>query len=125
MRRIYEYDVFRLSHKLAIEIYKITKSFPREEIFGLTSQMRRSAYSIPMNLVEGASRKSSKEFAHFIDIAIGSCEEVRYQLFLSKDLTYINVMELKQMDGEYEKVKMMLTKLAKRIAVGGKRIADQ
>jgi four helix bundle protein len=124
MRRIYEYDVFRLSHKLAIEIYNITKGFPREEIFGLTSQMRRSAYSIPMNLVEGASRKSSKEFAYFIDIAIGSCEEVRYQLFLSKDLTYINEMELKQMDGEYEKVKMMLTKLAKRIAVGGMRIAE-
>jgi four helix bundle protein len=124
MRRIYEYDVFRLSHKLAIEIYNITKGFPREEIFGLTSQMRRSAYLIPMNLVEGASRKSSKEFAYFIDIAIGSCEEVRYQLFLSKDLTYINEMELKQMDGEYEKVKMMLTKLAKRIAVGGMRIAE-
>ena len=124
MRRVYEYDVFKLSHSLAIEIYEITKSFPREEIFGLISQMRRSAYSIPMNLVEGASRKSSKEFAYFIDIAIGSCEEVRYQLLLSKDLTYINEVELKQMDGKYEKVKMMLTKLAKRVAGGGKRIAD-
>ncbi len=115
MRKVYEYDVFNLSHQLVIEIYKSTSRFPKEELYGLAQQMRRSAYSIPMNLVEGAARRSSKEFAHFVDIAIGSCEEVRYQLYLSRDLGYITESECRRLDSEYEKVKMMLTKLIGRI----------
>jgi len=115
MRKIYEYDVFQLSHNLVIEMYKVTKTFPKEELFNLISQMRRSSYSIPTNLVEGAGRSSGKEFGRFIDIAIGSCDEVRYQLFLSRDLGYINEEKYKELDYKYEKVKMMLCKLISRI----------
>ncbi len=115
MRRIYEYDVFKLAHQLVIQIYKLTNSYPKAEFFGLTSQMRRSAYSIPMNLAEGAARRSGKEFAYFIDIAIGSCEEIRYQLFLSKDLNYISEDTYQDLDNDYEKVKMMLSKLITKI----------
>jgi four helix bundle protein len=111
MRRIYDYDVFKLSHKLAIDIYEITKNFPKDETFGLISQMRRSAYSVPMNLVEGGARNSGKEFAHFINIAIGSCEEIRYQLLLSCDLHYIDKEKYQELESNYEKVKMMLSKL--------------
>ncbi len=111
MRKIYEYDVFKLANRLVIDIYKLTSAFPKAELFGLTPQMRRSAYSIPMNLAEGSARRSDKEFAHFIDIAIGSCEEIRYQLLLSKDLNYISKETYQRLDSDYEKVKMMLSKL--------------
>ncbi|UCG43507.1 MAG: four helix bundle protein, partial [candidate division WOR-3 bacterium] len=77
MRR---YKVFQLSDRLVLDIYKATNGFPKSEAFGLTTQMRRAAASIPMNLAEGSARSGAKEFAQFINIAIGSCEEVRYQL---------------------------------------------
>ncbi|MEO0079244.1 MAG: four helix bundle protein [candidate division WOR-3 bacterium] len=66
-------------------------------------------------VVEGAARDSSKEFAHFVDIAIGSCEEVRYQLLLSKDLGYITEVRYRKLAADYEKVKMMLSKLLTKI----------
>jgi four helix bundle protein len=125
MRNIREYDVFKLAHKLVLKIYKLTKSFPKEETFNLTSQIRRSAYSIPMNLVEGGARKSPKEFAHYIDIAVGSCEEVRYQLLLSKDLGYISPIEHGELDRQYEDVKNDAYKIVRKskIAVSGWRYA--
>jgi four helix bundle protein len=101
MRNIKEYDVFNISHGMALEIYRLTKNFPKEEIYGLVSQLRRSAYSIPMNLVEGGTRKGEKEFARFINIALGSCEEVRYQLLLSKDLGYVDNKDYERIEGEY------------------------
>ncbi|MCX7766541.1 MAG: four helix bundle protein [Candidatus Sumerlaeia bacterium] len=119
MRKIYEYDVFKLSHQLVVEIYELTKTLPKPEFFGLVSQMRKSAYSIPMNLVEGSARRSYKEFAHFIDIAIGSCEEIRYQLLLCRDLKYLSEETHQRLDKAYEKVKMMLSKLMSKIARSG------
>jgi four helix bundle protein len=79
MRDVKKYDVFQLADRLVIEVYRITAKFPREETYGLTSQLRRAASSIPMNLVEGAARSGEKEFSQFVNIAVGSCEEVRYQ----------------------------------------------
>jgi len=109
----------QLSHEMTLEIYKLTKNFPKEEIYGLVSQLRRSAYSIPMNLVEGGARKGKKEFAHFISIALGSCEEVRYQLLLSKDLEYIDKKDYEKAENEYERIKKMLSKLFSRVAESG------
>ena len=76
--------------RLVEEIYKITHKFPREELYGLTSQMRRSAVSIPSNLAEGQVRKSKNEFAQFISIALGSCAELSTQLDLSNRLEYLD-----------------------------------
>ena len=90
-RNIRNYEVFQLSHRMVLKIYAATKNFPTDENFGLTSQLRRSAYSIPMNLIEGGARYGEAEFRHFVNIAIGSCAEVDYQLELSKDLQYIPV----------------------------------
>lgn len=119
MRNVKEYDVFNVSHGMALEIYKLTNNFPKEEIYGLVSQLRRSAYSIPMNLIEGGARDGEKDFARFINIALGSCEEVRYQLLLSKDLGYIDIKDYERIEKEYERIKMMLSKLFLRVAESG------
>lgn len=78
------------AHQLTLEIYNITKSFPRFEEFALANQMRRCAVSIPSNIAEGFKRKGLKDSLHFYNIAQGSLEELKYQLLLAKDLEYIN-----------------------------------
>ena len=115
MKKVEELDVFRLSHSLTLEIYGITKSFPDEEKFGLISQMRKAAYSIPMNLMEGAHRLSSKEYRQFIGIARGSTGEIKYQLLLVRDLNYVSENEYSDLTSKYERVSQMLTKLAKSL----------
>ena len=79
-------DVFKLAHELAVAVYRITEKYPSDERFGLVSQMRRAASSIPSNLMEGAHRVGSNELKHFVNIARGSCGELKYQLMLSKAL---------------------------------------
>lgn len=109
--KIEDLDVFKLSHSLVLKIYELTKNFPSSEKFGLTTQMRRAAASIPTNLIEGAHRISRKEFKHFMSIAKGSCGEIKYQIFLSRDLNYLNNDKYNELKIEYERVSMMLTKL--------------
>lgn len=75
---------------MVLEIYSITRNFPKDELFGLTSQIRRAAVSVPSNIIEGKARGSNKEFKRFLLVARGSLEETKYQLLLSKDLSYIN-----------------------------------
>ena len=90
MKSIEGLDVFKLSHEMTLKIYKLTKDFPGEERFGLVSQMRRAAYSVPMNLTEESHRLNTKEYRQFVGIAKGSAGEMKYQLLLSKDLKYID-----------------------------------
>jgi len=82
-------DVWKESHKLVLMIYKITKSFPKDELFGLVSQIRRSAVSITSNIAEGFSRSSYKEKAQFYSISLGSLTELENQLLVAKDIGYI------------------------------------
>jgi four helix bundle protein len=111
MRDIRRYEVFQLADKLVLEVYRVSAKFPKTEMYGLTDQMRRAAASIPMNLAEGAARAGAKEFAQFVNIAVGSCEEVRYQLHLAEALGYIPKVEQQKLDERYESVKKMLAKL--------------
>jgi four helix bundle protein len=89
IKRVEELEVFKLSHSLVLNVYKLTENFPPEERFGLIQQMRRSAYSIPMNLIEGSNRLSTKEYRRFVGIAKGSAGEISYQVMLAKDLGYV------------------------------------
>ena len=78
--------VWQKSHSLTLEIYKVTENFPKNELFGLISQIRRSCVSIPANIVEGCGRNSDPEFARFLSIAMGSATELEYHLLLARDL---------------------------------------
>ena len=115
VRDIRKYEVFKRADGLVMEIYKLTSCFPNSELFVLTSQMRRAAYSIPMNLAEGAARSGAKEFAQFIIVAVGSCEEVRYQMHLTAALGYVPAETASRLDVDYEEVKRMLAGLLARV----------
>ena len=106
-----ELDVFKLSHQLTLRIYEITKSYPQDEKYGLVPQMRRSSSSIPMNLMEGTGRRTSKEYIHFLSICSGSCEEIKYQILLSKDLDYIETTIYDELTEQYSRVSKMLYRL--------------
>jgi four helix bundle protein len=95
---------FELADQLALAIYKSTASFPREEQFGLTSQMRRAAVSVPSNIVEGCARDSDADYVRFLDIAFGSLRELEYQASLAHRLGYIP---------NYEPLGSMLTETSK------------
>jgi len=79
---------FELADELALLIYRVTRKFPKEEMYGLTSQMRRAAVSVPSNIVEGCARESQPEYLRFLEIAFGSLRELHYQFGLSKRLGY-------------------------------------
>lgn len=83
------------AHELTLVVYDLTSKFPKHELFGLVSQMRRCAVSVPSNIAEGYKRKGKQDSIHFYVIAESSLEELRYQLFLSKDLKYITEAEYK------------------------------
>jgi four helix bundle protein len=115
LKQAQDLDVFKLSHSLTLEIYKLTESFPSGERFGLSAQMRRSAYSIPVNIVEGGSRLSRKEYKQFVGIARGSAGEMLYQLLLSRDLGYLSVEGYVSLKERYDRVAKMLTGLIKAL----------
>lgn len=115
MRDYKKYDIWKLSHLLTLEVYKITESFPKEEIFGLTSQIRRASSSIGINIVEGCGRGSDEDFKRFLRNASGSAFEVEYILLLSKDLNYISEDKFLELTPKAEELKMKISKLILKI----------
>ncbi len=115
MKTFKDLKVWQKAHELVLEIYRVTKEFPKEERFGLISQLRRSASSVPTNLVEGFKRRGQKDFAHFVNIAEGSLEETKYLLFLSKDLRYLRVDSLDRLNLMCDEVGKMLSGLYKKL----------
>lgn len=104
-RRFYELDVWQAAHDFVLGVYQITEKFPKEEVFGLTSQFRRAAISIPANIAEGYAKYGSKDKVRFYNIAQGSIEECRYYLILGRDLGYQNDASL------YEKLESLSRQL--------------
>jgi len=93
MRDHTKLTAFQLADEVAIHIYRLTKKFPKDELFGLTSQMRRAAVSVPSNIVEGCARESQSEYFRFLEIAFGSLRELHYQFELSEKLGYLDGCE--------------------------------
>jgi len=104
-------DVWRESMEMTKEIYNITKNFPREELYGLVSQMRRCAVSVPSNIAEGAGRSSEKEFVQFLYIAMSSLSEIETQYILSKELKFTE--ENPKLEDYMNRIRNMLTGLIK------------
>ena len=110
-----ELKVWQRSYQLCIDVYKITKSFPQEEKYGLTSQMRRSALSVPSNIAEGYGRKKTPEYVQALYIAHGSHCELETQILLSGDLNYIAKEDLNKLQGTVSEVERMLKALIKSL----------
>ena len=103
--------VWQEAHRLALKMYEATRRFPREELYGLTSQMRKSSSSVPMNIAEGCGRGGDLEFGRFLQIATGSASELEYQLILARDLTYLDRKEYEDLDRDTAEVKRVLARL--------------
>jgi four helix bundle protein len=111
-------NIWREAHQLTLEIYKITKEFPKEKVYGLISQLRRAAISIPSNIAEGMGRNSTKELLNFIYNARGSLSEVIYYLILAKDLGYIKDRDFKNLYERYsglaKGINVLISKLRRK-----------
>ena len=101
-------QVWERSHRLALDVYHATKSFPREELFGLTSQLRRAAASIPANIAEGCGRNGDAELARFLDVAMGSANELDYHLLLARDLGLLGISDYEHLSFEAQGVANMM-----------------
>ena len=115
MQNFKNLDVWRKSHELTLKVYKSTSEFPREEMYGLTSQIRRACASIPTNIAEGSGRGSAADFARFLQIAVGSASEVEYLILLAHDLKYITSDQYTELMDTTIRVRKMLIALLKRI----------
>ena len=108
-------DVWQRSHQFTLAVYAATKSFPKEELFGLTSQLRRASSSIPANLAEGCGRDSDAELKRYIDIAHGSASEAEYHLLLAKELQYLSESSHASLADEIAQIKRMLGALSRKL----------
>ncbi len=115
MKDFKELKVWQKSHSLTLAVYKATETFPKQEIYGLTSQIRRSSSSIPANIAEGCGRKGEADFARFLQIAIGSASELEYHLLLSRDLNLLNISDYEMLASEVVDVKRMLTSFIQKL----------
>ncbi len=115
MRDFKELQVWQKSHRLVIEIYRITNVFPSDERFGLVSQIRRSAASVPANIAEGCGRNGDRDFVRFMGIAAGSASETQYHLLLARDLGFLGENEYVEIDRQVKEVKRMLYAFMKKL----------
>lgn len=108
-------DVWKKSIDFVTDVYEITKLFPKDELYGLTNQIRRAVVSVPSNIAEGAARNSMKEFNNFLSYTLGSLSEVETQLIISKNLNYINQITLNQFINELTVIRKMTIGLKKSL----------
>lgn len=108
MKSFEELDVWRKAHELVLSIYRETKEFPKEERFGLISQIRRAVSSVPANIAEGFGRRSTKDFLRYLEIASGSLEETKYFVRLSRDLEYFDEKRFLQLKSDCAEVGRLL-----------------
>ena len=115
MQHFTELNVWKRSHALVLEVYRLTKAFPADERFNLISQIRRAALSVPTNIAEGSKRKSQQEYARFLNYAEGSLSETEYLLMVSRDLGYLPGTTCGQHLKEISEIARMLYALRSRI----------
>jgi len=115
MQNYKDLKVWSKAHQLTLDVYLLSKEFPKEELYSLTNQLRRAISSIPANIAEGCGKNSQLDFANFLNIALGSANESEYFLLLSRDLGYLNPDNHLMLDKAINEVKAMLISLIKII----------
>jgi four helix bundle protein len=115
MKDFHNLMVWERAHKLTLSIYKLTKEFPKDELYGLTNQMRRSSSSIPSNIAEGCGRDSQAELSRFLQMAMGSSSELEYQIILSHDLKYMDDNVFLNLSEELNQFRRMLNSFIQKI----------
>lgn len=115
MQNYKELKVWGRAHQLTLKVYNMTTKFPREELYSLTSQLRRCVSAIPANIAEGCGKKSQRDFGNFLNIALGSANEAEYFLLLSRDLDYLPNEEHLALNDNINEVKAMLISLINRV----------
>jgi len=114
-------DLWQVAHELSLTVYRMTNQFPKHEIYGLTSQMRRCAVSVPTNIAEGWGRRSTKDFLRHLSIANGSLEELRYFLILATDLEYCSEDGIAEPKSDVDRIGAMIAALERSLR---KRLAS-
>lgn len=115
MQRFTELKVWERSHVLVLELYRLSASFPEEERFGIVSQLRRAAVSVPTNIAEGAKRTGAQDYARFLNIAEGSLSETEYLVMLSRDLGHLKPDDATRLLVEIEAIAKMLFALRTKV----------
>lgn len=118
MRDFRDLKVWEKAHRLTLAVYKATSVFPKAELYGLTSQMRRACASIPANIAEGCGRSGEAELARFLRIALGSASELEYRLLLAHDLAFLSHSDHTRFADRVTEVKRMLTSLTQKLTIG-------
>src|SRR5882672_8474785 len=108
-------EVWRRSHQLTLQVYRMTKIFPGEERFGLTAQVQRAVPSIELNLAEGSSRGTDADFRRFVRMASGPASEVECQFLIARDLGYLSAEKHGEMEAEVQGIKRMLIRLSQKL----------
>ena len=115
MQNYKDLKVWEKAHHFTLQVYEVTKSFPKEETYSLTNQIRRSASSIPANIAEGCGKNSQLELAHFLNVALGSSNETEYYLILAKDLKYFSNEIYEDLFAKINEIKAMLIALISKV----------
>ena len=115
MKDFRELKVWEKSHQFTLKIYSLSNSFPKDELFGIVSQIRRASSSIAINIAEGCGRGSDADFARFLQMSLGSASETEYLILLSADLNYIPEIKKEELLLEIQEIKKMLTSLIIKI----------
>mgnify|MGYP001036296414 CR=1 FL=1 len=115
MKNFKNLKVWQIGIELVVKVYRYSQKFPQEEIYGLTSQMRRSAISIPSNIAEGSGRSSDKDFNRFLDISLGSSFELETQIIIAHKLDFLSENEFEELNNMVREEQMMITGLQKSL----------
>jgi four helix bundle protein len=115
-----ELKVWETAHKFTLSVYEAGKAFPKDELYSLTYQLRRAASSIPANMAEGPGKNTQAEFAHFLNIALGSANESEYFLILSKDLNFLNQDRFSELYNDINEMKAMPISLITKVRASQK-----
>jgi len=115
MQNYKDLKVWEKAHQFTLDVYRVSRLFPKEEMYGLTSQLRRSAASIPANIAEGCGKKTKLDFANFLNISLGSSNEAEYFILLAKDLKYISSEDYLILEKLINEIKAMLIALIGKV----------